>query len=107
MRKYSIILLVMVFFICLASEAYAAKGVVAYKKSGSDYFIVATNNGYAILEWYGGYDPDVGDVIAGDFESYGFKDIFNITQRSKFRVWVENFWLSEEDAIEEYFELVE
>ena len=36
--------------------AVAAKGVVAYSKSGCDYFIVETNSGYALLEWYGGND---------------------------------------------------
>jgi hypothetical protein len=33
--------------------------------SGCDYFLVSTVQGFALLEWYGGYDPDIGDEIVG------------------------------------------
>ena len=35
-------------------DAKAAKGVVVAYPSGCDYYIVETNRGYALLEWYGG-----------------------------------------------------
>ena len=59
--------------------------------------------GYALLEWYGGSDPDEGDIIVGDFESYGFKDIYNLTADSELRVWVEDYWLSKEDVFRAVF----
>lgn len=59
-------------FLLLTSNVYAAKGVVVYKNGGCDYFIVETNRGYSLLEWYGGNDPNRGDVLVGNYESYGF-----------------------------------
>jgi hypothetical protein len=91
-------------FTSFAGTSFAAKGEVVYKKSGCDYFIVETNMGYALLEWYGGNDPDEGDIVVGNFESYGFKDIYNLTANSILRVWVEDYWLSKEEALEQYFE---
>lgn len=58
-----------------ASTVDAAKGVVVLYKAGCSYYIVETNLGFAILEWYGGSDPSEGDVLVGDYESYGMKTI--------------------------------
>ena len=82
----------------------AAKGVVVFKKRGCDYFLVETTQGFALLEWYGGSDPDVGDTIVGDFESYGFTDVHNLTSDAELRVWVDDFRLSKSRAIESYYE---
>ncbi len=90
--------------VLLVSPALAAKGEVVYKKSGCSYFIVETYLGYAILEWYGGNDPNKGDIVVGDFESYGMKDIYNSTADSELQVWVDNFWLSKDRAIEKFFD---
>ncbi len=98
---FFVITLLFTFFVGLA---FAAKGEVVYKKSWCDYFIVETNMGYALLEWYEGNDPEEGDIIVGNFESYGFKDIYNLTADSELKVWVEDYWLSKEDALEQYFE---
>ena len=98
-KKIILILLLL----SLASPSFAAKGVVTYYRDG-DYFIVETNMGYDLLEWYGGHDPSEGDIIVGNFESYGFKDIYDVTSDSSLRVWVEEYWLSKEAAFEEYYE---
>ncbi|WP_417667551.1 hypothetical protein [Pseudidiomarina sp.] len=90
--------------IAIVPVAHAAKGVVAYYKSGCSYYIVETNMGYALLEWYGGNDPSEGDVLVGDYESYGMKDIFNISADSETKVWVEDFYLSKDRVIERYFD---
>ena len=84
--------------------AKAAKGIVVLYKSGCSYYIVQTNMGYAILEWYGGNDPSEGDVLVGDFETYGMKDIYNLTADDETTVWVEDFWLSKSRAIEKYYD---
>ncbi len=84
--------------------AFAAKGEVVYRKSGCDYFVVETLGGFALLEWYGGSDPDVGDNLVGDFESYGMKDIYNLSSENELRVWVEDYWMSKEDALEGLYE---
>lgn len=82
----------------------AIKCVVVLHPSGCDYFICATENDYLVLEWYGGNDPDKGDVLTGKFSTYGFIDGYNLTQGRKLRVWVEDFWLSKDVAIEKFVE---
>ena len=84
--------------------ANAAKGVVVYYKSGCDYYVVETDKGFSLLEWYGGNDPSEGDVIVGDYEAYGMKDIYNLTADSETTVWVEEFWLSKSSVIEQYYD---
>ena len=98
------ITIALTFLIVIPSLATAAKGVIVYYKSGCDYYIVETNRGYALLEWYGGNDPNEGDAIVGDYESYGMKNIFNISADSETRVWVEDYGLSKDRIIEKYYE---
>lgn len=86
------------------NEAFAARGVVVYKRLGCSYYIVETHLGYAILEWFGGNDPSQGDVIVGDFETFGMKDIYNETMGSESKAWIDNFWLSKDRATEIYFD---
>ncbi len=97
--------LVMVLLLLLLGPVVAsgAKGVVVYYKSGCDYYVVQSNMGYALLEWYGGNDPNEGDVLAGEFEAYGMKQIYNLTADAETTVWVEDFWLSKDNVIEQYF----
>ena len=84
----------------LAVPAFAAKGAVVYRVGGCDYFVVSTAAGYDVLEWYGGFDPEKGDVLVGSFEEYGFHDIYDMTSEEELRVWVEEYGLSKADALE-------
>lgn len=84
----------------ISLPSFASKGDVVMMPDGCDYYIVETRMGYAILEWFGGSTPSVGDTLVGDFESYGTKDIYNLSRRSKTRVWVENYLMSQDDAVE-------
>ncbi len=54
-----------------ALPTFAARGRVAYRQSGCDYFVVKTAKGYDLLEWYGGHDPDKEDILVGAYETYG------------------------------------
>lgn len=96
------------FTLCAAllgtAPAFAAKGEVAHIKSGCSYYIVETTMGFALLQWFGGSSPSRGDVLVGNFESYGMKDLYNLTQDSETRVWVDNYWMSKDRAVERYFE---
>ncbi len=88
----------------LVREASAAKGVVVYNRGRCDYFIVQSLTGFALLQWFGGNDPSEGDVLVGDFESYGFKDIYNVTADAEVRVWVDNYMLSKTRVVEKYLD---
>jgi hypothetical protein len=82
----------------------AAKGTVVYYKSGCSHYIVQTNQGYALLEWYGGNDPNEGDTLVGDYEAYGMKDIYNSTADAETKVWVDDFLLTKDRVVDSYFE---
>ena len=90
--------------VALSKVAFAAEGEVILKKGGCSYFIVETNMGFAILESYGGNDPSEGDILVGDYESYGMKNIYNRTADAELKVWVDNYWLSKSRAIERYYD---
>jgi hypothetical protein len=81
-------------------DAAQSVGVVAVKRTGCDYFMVKTNMGYAVLEWFGGWDPLRGDILVGTFETFGFHDIYDKTAGHSIRVWVDEYWLDQDDAFE-------
>lgn len=84
------------------------KCAVVFHPSGCDYFICVTaQDDFILMEWYGGNDPEKGDILYGDFQSYGFKNGFNITKKKKMRVWLEDYMLSKDDALEKYSEQCE
>ena len=88
----------------MPAHADAIEGTVVYNKSGCrSRYVVETTLGYAILEWYGGYDPSEGDVLAGEINSYGFKDLYNITKKQSAQVWIEDYLLSKSRLQEKFF----
>lgn len=78
----------------------AARGIVTHRISGCDYFIVESRTGYDVLEWYGDYDPEKGDVLIGNYETYGFHDILDETADESSHVYTEDYLLSKSDALE-------
>ena len=38
---------------------------VVYRKSGCSYFILQSSQRYIVAEWFGGRDPDIGEVLLG------------------------------------------
>lgn len=104
MKTNTGLLILLILTIGLPTTTFAAKGLVAYYKSGCDYYIVDASMGYVLLEWYGGNDPSEGDTLVGDFESYGMKTIFNISTDSETQVWVEDYMLSKDSVLEKYYD---
>jgi hypothetical protein len=82
----------------------AAKGFVAYRISSCDYFVVETSSDYDLLEWFGGHDPGKGDYLIGEFESYGFHEIYDETADQGVRVYTEDYALTKSDALEKLTE---
>jgi hypothetical protein len=79
---------------------------VIFRRSGCrDYFLADGDaGGVYLLEWYGGYDPSVGDAIVGKINSYGFKDVFYPLKNQSGRVWVDDYMLSKSRAMEKILE---
>jgi hypothetical protein len=79
------------------ASADMQQGVVVWDES-CDLFIANGPSGLYVLEWYGGYDPRLGDTIIGDINSFGFKDVFYPSANRAGRVWVEDYLVSEDAA---------
>jgi hypothetical protein len=69
-------------------------------KTSCDYFIVSNSQGLAVLEWYSGAEPDKDDILVGNVNSYGFKDILDETKGETLHVYVEDYSLSSDRALE-------
>ena len=74
------------------------EGVVVYEGTG-DYYIVETRRGYTILERYSGR-LDEGDKVRGELNKYNFKYLINKNKKSEVRVYIEDYMLSDDNALE-------
>jgi hypothetical protein len=80
---------------------WAETGVVALRVSGCDYYLIRTNNGYVVAEWYGDYDPSKGDFVAGALSQYGMKTLFFGAGHEEGQTYIEDFWLDGDNAVEQ------
>ena len=55
------------------------RGEVIYSSSTCAYYVVETNNGYSVVRAVS-YRPYEGEILYGDFSSYGIVDIYNRSQ---------------------------
>jgi hypothetical protein len=74
--------------------------IVVYRPSSCDYFILENASGYIVAEWMGSNDPDLGDKITGDFNSFGTRDFYNQTRDTDSRLWIDDYMLSKEEALD-------
>ena len=81
-------------------SAFADEGIVVKYVSGCSYYVVKTQIGFVILNWYGGKNPEEGDKIVGDLERYGLKSAQNVTKDENMRIFVEKHGISEDEAME-------
>jgi hypothetical protein len=86
----------------LTATTFAAeRGVIVYENSNC--IIIETSRGYTLAEWYGGTAWE-GHTVVGDLESYGFTDLFDLNNDGELRVWIDDYWMSEDDAAEWVYE---
>ena len=62
--------------------------------------MIAYEGGYLLVEWYGGYSPNKGDVYVGDFHEYGMKTLFCTTSDEETEFWIEDFMADNEKGHE-------
>jgi hypothetical protein len=72
---------------------------VVVQQFDCDYFIADGPSGLFLIEWYGGHSPTRGDVIVGEIDSYGFKDVC-YPDHGEGRVYVDDYLLSQSSALE-------
>jgi hypothetical protein len=76
--------------------------IILYKSSCQDYFLAEGTSGYYLLEWYGGYIPSVGDSIEGNISNYGMHEVLYPLINQEGKVYVDEYMLSKESALEKY-----
>ncbi len=74
------------------------EGVVVYEGEG-DFYIVEARRGYTVLERYNGR-LDEGDKVRGELNRYNFKYLYNRNNDSEVKVYIEDYMLSEDSALE-------
>jgi hypothetical protein len=89
---------------CLTRNANAEAGHITKTVSGCDYFIIDAPSGYVVAEWYGGHDPHEGEGVVGAFNSYGFLTFFYGSEKTEGRVYIEDYGLDEDEAMEKLSE---
>jgi len=103
MPKLFVFILMSAQFI-FANFAYASHAEVISFSSGCDYFIAKGNPGYYLCKCIKGYCPCLGDVILGDIDSNGLKNIYYPLKEREGVIYVEDFSMSESRSIELYKE---
>ena len=86
--------------ILVSISCHAETGIVFKKVSGCDYFIINAPTGYVVAEWYGGYDPSRGERVVGAFQNYGMVTFFYGPSNEDGEVWLEDWGLSRDNALE-------
>ena len=74
------------------------EGVVVYE-GDDDYYIVETRKGYTVLERYSGRLYE-GDKVRGELNKYNFKYLINRNNNSEVKVYIDDYMLSDDDALE-------
>lgn len=87
-----------------ANFAYASHAEVVSFPSGCDYFIAKGNHGYYLGKCSKGYCPFLGDVILGDIDSKGLKNIYYPLKEREGEIYVEDYSMSESRSLEHYEE---
>jgi hypothetical protein len=89
------------------SLASQASGYVSTKRDSCDYFLVKTKMGYDLLEHSSGHEANEGDLLEGTFESFGSHSIYDESAGESLTVYVEDYHLDEDDAMDKLNEKCE
>jgi hypothetical protein len=83
-------------------SASAAEGVITEHLPDCNYFVLKTDEGYAVMEWNGESKPDRNDHLFGNITAGAMNVLENDTRGGKVKVWVEMYPVSYDDAMNIY-----
>ena len=105
MKKIIFVFILLSAQFAFANSAYASHAEVVSFPSGCDYFIAKGNRGYYLCKCINGYRPCLGDVILGDIDSNGLKNIYYPLKEREGVIYVEDYSMSKSSSIEHYKKL--
>ena len=72
-----------------------------YQCETYDYIVIETRGGYTNAQVYRGYNQTYeGDIIYGDFHSYGFTEIYDKYGNELGRLWIDDYMVGRSTALE-------
>ncbi len=80
-------------------SALAVEGVITERLPNCAYFIVKTDNDYAVMEWNGEVKPERNDRLSGNFSAGTMNVLQNVTRGEKVKVWIEGYPFGYDEAI--------
>lgn len=72
-----------------------------------DYIVIDTGLSYTVAEDYSLSLISEGDKLVGNLNSYGFNDVYNCSTDNEINLYIEDYWLDRDDAIELLYELAD
>jgi hypothetical protein len=88
-----------------AAPARAEAGVVVMRATGCTHYVVSlSSGGFALMRWFGGYDPAPGESVDGGFRSFGMTTVRGVNNGMQGSAWVEDFMLDGNGAARKMFE---
>ena len=76
-------------------------GIIHYRNTNKSLYVIKLDNGdYTVFECVGPREFSVGHVVTGDLDTFGLRDIKNITTNKWVYVLIQNVKLNETAAIE-------
>lgn len=78
------------------AAASVAAGTVVFVRH--NFYVVETDRGYSVMEWYQEKDPEEGDKVSGTLDQPGLQKLYNETAKRELKVWIYDYWLTEEKA---------
>jgi hypothetical protein len=99
-----IIPLLLLLLISLSSIAFAEQGQVVYFNSNRYSVVIATSSGYTCGEVTmfktGLWELDRGDMLAGDLNSFGSHDVYDMARDRTISLWIDDVMLNEDQAFD-------
>ncbi len=92
----SVAVCVLLLWISSSVLAMTATGTVVFVRH--NFYVVETDRGYSVMEWYLERDPEEGDKVSGIFDQPGLQKVYNDTAKRELKVWIYDYWLTEEKA---------
>jgi hypothetical protein len=90
---------ILLFFVSSAL-AEATKGIVVWTGGCGSRYFVETSMVYGLLEWFGGWDPSKGEMIIGDLNSFGMKELYVLPIGQSTCASVDDHFMSRSNVLE-------
>jgi hypothetical protein len=81
-----------------ANASERSKGIVSYEAKDDYYLIYTSMDDFTIVEVTLGFLNE-GDIVYGNFKTYGIITYYNATTNNEVNVWIEDWGLSKESAV--------